>query len=134
MADGTVLHEIQSLEKQLDRLIPSIEALNTRITTVEADVRNVVGRINSFKCNENLEKLNQLRLRIETAITGLKKDIDAISKDVVELDDTTEGIQTDKKESERIFARRVWSLLERFLSPILAAAAMWLILKLQGQQ
>jgi chromosome segregation ATPase len=135
MADrGTVLHEIQSLEKQLDRLVPTIETLNTRLSAIEADVKNLKERIDALKCGDNAEKLNTLQTKLETTTVGLKKDLQALAKDIDALDEATDDIKSNKKEEDKVKSNRVWSIVEKFLSPAISAFVMWLIMrKAQGE-
>jgi len=133
MSEGTVLHEIQSLEKQLSRLMPTLEKFNSRISTIEADVRNIEKRLNSLKCDENQATLSDLNTELKTGILGLKKDIEALEKDVGDLDKATDAIQTDRKNEGRTSGNRIWGLVEKVIGIIVAAFIAWLALKMQGK-
>ena len=123
MSDGTVLHEIQSLERQLDRLVPSLEKFNQRISTVEADVRNIVDRLNSLGCTENLKTLNDLKARVGKEGVVLQKDIEAIEKDIGDLGRIMDAIQKEEKAEKKTTEGRAWSVFSQFIGALFGAAA-----------
>jgi len=116
---GTVLHEIQSLERQLDRLLPTIEKYNQRISTIEADIRNIRERLDKLHCGEYGADIHQLKI-----------DLAILQRDLDELDKETDGIQKDRMKTQSVWSGRLWGIFEKLLVAAIGGGVGFLVAQL----
>ena len=130
--DNTVLHEIQSLEKQLDRLVPTLETFNSRISTIEADVKNLTGWLKNLKCASNEKKIQEIEVELKTKTITLQKDIESLLKDVSELTDASHSSQKEsneeiKAENKALYSR-LWTIAEKIIGPLIGGALVYYLM------
>lgn len=116
--DGTVLHELQMLEKQLDRLTPSLEKFNTRVSSMEADVRNIREKIKELRDHDS--DFYKFKEEANPKFTSIEKDIEALQKDMTELEEAISDIKGESNKSKKVWDGRLWKLFEILFAAFVA--------------
>jgi predicted RNase H-like nuclease (RuvC/YqgF family) len=127
--EGTVLHEIQMLERQLDRLMPSLEKLNTRISAMEADVQNLKDKIKELR--EHDTELYDNRNSTGKKIVSIEKDVEQVEEDVAALAEALEGLNSEAKKDRRVWAGRIWHLFELVFAALIGGLVTFYVAKAQ---
>ena len=104
--NGTVLHEIQMLERQLDRLLPSLESFNSRISKLETEAINIKEKIRDLRGHD--EDFYACRDKSGKKLVEITKDIEQLQKDSMELSSAIDSINDDEKNSRKIWSQRLW--------------------------
>jgi chromosome segregation ATPase len=125
--EGTVLHELQMLERQLDRLLPSLEQLNSRISRLEADVTNIKEQCKEHHLNNNSEKIAVLKTELSGKLAILEKDIQAADTSLTTFKEDFKtfktGLETAQVETKKSWASKAWDLLQLIIAAALGALA-----------
>lgn len=128
--NGTVLHEIQSLERHLDRLIPSLDMLNTRISAMEANVSNLSDMMGKLKCEKMLAQINEIRRKFDVAMAEVNNDIESINKSIALIEKDVGDIEDEDKAEKKVVVNRTWSIIEKVATAIIGGVGAYIAMKL----